>query len=50
MSIVLLAIAGLLLGGAWSLQRQGKPKVAVGIVGALAVLALIAGLLWMIPA
>jgi hypothetical protein len=47
--IVMLALAGVLLGGAFSLYRQGAGKVAVSILGALAVLAGVGGLLWLIP-
>ncbi|WP_412542281.1 hypothetical protein R8Z50_07150 [Longispora sp. K20-0274] len=49
MSIVLLAVAGILFGGAWSLQQREASKVAVAIVGLLAVLALAGGILWMFP-
>jgi hypothetical protein len=47
--IVMLALAGVLMGGAFSLHRQGAGKVAVSILGALAVLAGIGGVLWLIP-
>jgi hypothetical protein len=47
--IATLALAGVLLGGAFSLHRQGAGKVAVSILGALAVLAGVGGLLWLIP-
>ncbi|MBA3488643.1 MAG: hypothetical protein H0T78_03710 [Longispora sp.] len=50
MSIALLALAGVLLGGAWSLRQQGKSGVTIGIVAALGVLSLIAGVLWLLPA
>ncbi|MGY0230790.1 hypothetical protein [Longispora urticae] len=49
MSIVLLALAGILFGGAWSLQQQERSKVAVAIVGLLGVLSLAGGILWMFP-
>jgi hypothetical protein len=47
--IVMLGFAGVLLGGAYSLHRQGAGKVAVSILGGLAVLAGIGGVLWLIP-
>ncbi|MFD6567398.1 hypothetical protein [Micromonospora profundi] len=46
---LLLILAGVLVGGTWSLYRQGAPKVAVLITGALAVLATAAGVLRLIP-
>ncbi|WP_238007745.1 hypothetical protein KZZ52_50435 [Dactylosporangium sp. AC04546] len=46
MSIALLALAGLLLGGALSLRQQGS-KLGFGITLALAVLAAAGGLLWL---
>jgi hypothetical protein len=46
MSIVLFALAGFLGGGAYTLFRNGSNKVAAGVVGALAVLAAVAGVLW----
>jgi len=47
--VVMLALAGVLVGGAYSLYRQGAGKVAVSILGALGVLAGIGGVLWLIP-
>ncbi|GIG62790.1 hypothetical protein Lfu02_71620 [Longispora fulva] len=49
MSIVLLALAGILFGGAWSLQQQDRPKPVIAIVGLLGVLSLLGGILWMLP-
>lgn len=46
-SIVLLAIAGLLVGGAWSLYQQGVSKPLVALVGGLALLATLAGVMWL---
>jgi hypothetical protein len=47
--LLLLGLAGLLTGGAWSLRRQGAGPVAVGVVAILAVLALAAGVAWLLP-
>lgn len=47
MAIVLLAIAGLLVGGTWSLYQQGASKPLVGVAGGLALLATIAGVMWL---
>jgi hypothetical protein len=47
--IVLLAVAGVLLGGAYSLLRQGASRGAVGVVGLLGVVSAIGGVLWLIP-
>ena len=49
MAIVLLGVAGLLIGGAFSLYRQGANRVAVIVLGALAVLAGAGGVLWLLP-
>jgi hypothetical protein len=47
--IALMALAGVLLGGAWSMYRQGAPRGSVGLLAALAVLALVGGVLWLLP-
>ena len=47
--VVMLGLAGVLMGGAFSLYRQGAGKVAVGIFGAFAILAGVGGVLWLIP-
>ena len=47
--ILLLGVAGILVGGAVSMKRQGASLVGVGIVAALAVLAAAGGVLWLIP-
>jgi hypothetical protein len=47
--VVLFALAGVLVGGAWSMHRQGAAKGAVGFVGVLAALAAAGGVLWLIP-
>jgi hypothetical protein len=46
-SIALLALAGILFGGALSLRQQSKSKVPFVIVLLLAVLAAVAGVLWL---
>ncbi len=49
MAIALFALAGFLLGGVVTLVRQGATKFSIGLVAALAVLALAGGVLWLIP-
>jgi hypothetical protein len=49
MAIVLLAIAGILLGGTFSLAKQGANKFVVLGVGLAAVLAGVGGVLWLVP-
>ncbi|MFD4204670.1 hypothetical protein ACFWRG_01630 [Micromonospora tulbaghiae] len=46
---LLLILAGLLVGGTWSLLKQGAPRAAVVVTGLLAVLATVAGVLWLLP-
>jgi hypothetical protein len=46
-SIVLFALAGFLGGGAYALVKNGSSKVMAGVVGALALLAAVAGVLWL---
>ncbi|MBX6748696.1 MAG: hypothetical protein IRY85_03335 [Micromonosporaceae bacterium] len=48
--ILLLGLAGLLLGGAISLRRQGVRWPVVVVLGLLAVLSAAAGVLWMVGA
>jgi hypothetical protein len=47
--ILLLAVAGVLIGGVISLARQGATKFSIGVVAALAVLALAGGIAWLLP-
>ncbi|MER7168371.1 hypothetical protein ABT336_20180 [Micromonospora sp. NPDC000207] len=47
--MLLLALGGVLVGGAWSLHRQGAPRSAVVIAGVLAVLATVGGVLYLLP-
>ncbi|GAA0407786.1 hypothetical protein GCM10009541_58750 [Micromonospora gifhornensis] len=46
---LLLIFAGVLVGGTWSLHRQGAPRGAVVVTALLAVLATVAGVLWLLP-
>jgi hypothetical protein len=47
--IALMALAGVLLGGAWSMYRQGAPRGSVGLLAALALVALAGAVLWLLP-
>ena len=47
--ILLLALAGLLLGGAYSLVRQGSSKPLAVVVGGLGLLSGVGGVLWLLP-
>ncbi|ROP29184.1 hypothetical protein [Couchioplanes caeruleus] len=47
--VLLLMVAGILVGGVISLVKQGATKFSIGLVAALAVLALVGGVLWMFP-
>ena len=47
--ILLFALAGILLGGTWSLYKQGSHKAVVAVVGIMAVLAAVGGFAWLIP-
>ncbi|HEY2671170.1 MAG TPA: hypothetical protein VGJ07_12465 [Rugosimonospora sp.] len=49
LAVVLCAAGGVLLGGAWSLRSQGAGRPAIVTVALLGVLALAAGVLWMLP-
>jgi len=46
-SIALFALAGFLGGGAYALVKSGSSKIAAGVVGALAALAAVGGVLWL---
>lgn len=48
--VALFGLAGLLVGGAWTLYRQGAARPAVAVVAVLAVLAVAGGAFWLIPA
>jgi hypothetical protein len=47
--ILLLGLAGLLAGGAWSLRQQGAGRFAVGTTAVLATLAFLGGVAWLLP-
>jgi hypothetical protein len=47
--IVLLAVAGMCVGGAISVYRQGGSKGVVGLLGVLGALAAVGGVLWLVP-
>jgi membrane protein DedA with SNARE-associated domain len=49
MAIALLALAGLLVGGTISLAKQNASRFSIALVGALALLAVAAGIVWLIP-
>ena len=45
--ILLLGLGGLLLGGAYSLLRQGSTKPLAAVVGGLGLLSAAGGVLWL---
>ena len=47
--VLLLGLAGILVGGVISLARQGATKLSIGLVAALALLALAGGIVWLLP-
>ena len=47
--ILLLGVAGMLVGGVISLIRQGASRFSIGLVAVLAVLAAAGGILWLVP-
>jgi hypothetical protein len=47
--VALMALAGVLVGGAWSVHRQGAGRGPVVVLGALAAVSLAAGILWLLP-
>ncbi|AGL15550.1 hypothetical protein [Actinoplanes sp. N902-109] len=47
--VLLLGLAGILVGGVVSLARQGATKFSIGLVAVLALLAAAGGVLWLIP-
>lgn len=49
MPIVLLALAGVLVGGAYSMHRQGASRGVVAVLGLLALVAGVGGILWLVP-
>ena len=46
--VVLIAIGGLFVGGLISMRQQGAGKVAQGVLGALALVSVAGGVLWMV--
>ena len=46
--IVLLALAGILLGGAYSLYQQGASRWGIGVLGLLGLVSAGGGLLWLL--
>ena len=48
--VLLLGMAGLLAGGAWSMHRQGAGRGVVVVLGVLAGLAAAGGIAWLWPA
>ncbi|MFI6757779.1 hypothetical protein BDK92_1438 [Micromonospora pisi] len=49
MAPALFVLAGVLVGGAWSLHRQGATVGVVVFVGVLALMATAGGVLWLMP-
>lgn len=47
--VVLFGVAGILVGGAFSLHRQGAGRVAIVIMATLAAIAAAGGVLWLLP-
>lgn len=47
--ILLFALAGVLIGGTWSLYKQGAHRAVVVVVGVFALLAAAAGVAWLMP-
>lgn len=47
--VLLLALSGVLVGGSWSMHRQGAGRGSVVFVGLLALLAAAGGILWLLP-
>jgi len=49
LTVVLVLVGGFLLGGVWSLYKQQAPKVAIGIVALLCLLAFAGAALRVLP-
>lgn len=47
--ILLLGVAGLFVGGAISLRRQGAGKAPVLALGLIGAVSAVAGVLWLVP-
>jgi hypothetical protein len=49
MAVALFIIAGFLVGGVYTLVKQGATKFSIGLVAALAALAAAGGVAWLLP-
>ena len=49
MSVALIILGGILVGGTISLVKQGASRFSIVLTAVLALLALAGGILWMIP-
>lgn len=49
LAVALVALSGILFGGVWSLYRQRASRAVIGVTLLLALLALAAGIAWMLP-
>jgi hypothetical protein len=47
--VALFALAGVLVGGMWSVRRQGAGRGVLVLMGVLALLAAVGGALWLVP-
>jgi hypothetical protein len=47
--VLLFGLAGVLLGGMVSMRRQGAGRVTLLVMGVLALLATVGGVLWLLP-
>jgi hypothetical protein len=47
--VLLLGLAGVLVGGVVSLRQQGATKFSIGLVAALALISAAGGVLWLLP-
>lgn len=49
MAIVCFILGGFFVGGVYALVKAGASKIAIGVVGLLALAALVGGVLWLLP-
>ncbi|MFY1672198.1 hypothetical protein ACN27G_19890 [Plantactinospora sp. WMMB334] len=47
--VALFALSGVLIGGLWSMRRQGSSGAVIGLMAVLALLAAVGGVLWLLP-
>jgi hypothetical protein len=47
--VLLLGVAGMLVGGVVTLVRQGATRFSIGVVALLATVAAVAGIAWLVP-